>query len=176
MFFIKDLEKTIQLHPSYFGPLIRQHIHRELLLKEEGSNTGKYSVICILDTFEITDGHVMPGSGYAEYIVHYRAIVWKPFRGEVVDGIVTSVLPSGFFVDVGALQCFVARPSIPSDIKFDANATPPQWTDNADQVIQTDTQVRIKIKGLRTEVDKMFAVGTMKEDYLGPLQQGAGGA
>jgi DNA-directed RNA polymerase II subunit RPB7 len=54
---------------------------------------------------------------------------------------------------------------IPSDIRFDANATPPQWTDNADQVIQTDTHIRIKIKGLRTEVDKMFAVGTMKEVF-----------
>ena len=41
MFFLKELEKTIQLHPSYFGPLIRQHIHRELLQKEEGSSTGK---------------------------------------------------------------------------------------------------------------------------------------
>jgi DNA-directed RNA polymerase II subunit RPB7 len=174
MFFVKDLEKTIQLHPSYFGPLIRTHIHRELLVKEEGSNTGKYSIICILDSFEITDGQVIPGSGYAEYIVHYRALVWKPFKGEVVDGVVTSVMRAGFFVDVGSLQVFVGRAMIPSDIRFDANATPPQWTDNADQVIQTDTQIRIKIKGLRTEVDKMYAVGTMKEDYLGPLAASSG--
>jgi DNA-directed RNA polymerase subunit E'/Rpb7 len=76
---------------------------------------------------------------------------------------------------------------IPSDIKFDANATPPQWTDNGEQVIEKGTNIRIKIKGLRSEVDKMYAVGTMKEvicykhcwlftlanqilqDYLGPL-------
>jgi DNA-directed RNA polymerase II subunit RPB7 len=56
MFFLKELEKTIQLHPSYFGPLIRSHIHRELLQKEEGSSTGKY----------------------------YKAIVWRPYKGEVV--------------------------------------------------------------------------------------------
>jgi len=75
---------------------------------------------------------------------------------------------------------------IPSDITFDANATPPQWTDNGEQVIEKGTNIRIKIKGLRSEVDKMYAVGTMKEvanvlrscfasyanqakDYLGPL-------
>jgi len=52
---------------------------------------------------------------------------------------------------------------IPSDITFDANATPPQWTDNGEQVIEKGTNIRIKIKGLRSEVDKMFAVGTMKE-------------
>ncbi|OCK80514.1 DNA-directed RNA polymerase II 19 kDa polypeptide [Lepidopterella palustris CBS 459.81] len=169
MFFLYELEKTIQLHPSYFGPLIRSHIHRELLTKEEGSNTGKYTIVCILDTFEISDGTVVPGTGYAEYIVHYKAVVWRPFRGEIVDGVVTSVIRAGFFVDCGSLQAFVSRPMIPSEIKFDANATPPQWTDNAEQVIEKGTQIRIKIKGLRSEVDKMYGIGTMKEDYLGPL-------
>jgi DNA-directed RNA polymerase subunit E'/Rpb7 len=87
MFFLKELEKTIQLHPSYFGPLIRSHIHRELLQKEEGSSTGKYTIVCILDAFDISDGKVLPGSGHAEYVVHYKAIVWRPYKGEVVrDG------------------------------------------------------------------------------------------
>ena len=84
MFFVKDLEKTIQLHPSYFGPLIRSHIHRELLTKEEGSSTGKYAIICVLDSFEVSDGVVVPGTGFAEYVVHYKALVWKPYKGEVV--------------------------------------------------------------------------------------------
>ena len=88
MFFLKELEKTIQLHPSYFGPLIRQHIQRELLQKEEGSSTGKYTIVCILDSFDISDGKVMPGSGSAEYVVHYKAVVWRPYKGEVVCGIV----------------------------------------------------------------------------------------
>jgi len=169
MFFLYELEKTIQLHPSYFGPLIRSHIHRELLTKEVGSNTGKYTIVCILDSFEISDGQVVPGTGYAEYIVHYKAVVWRPFRGEIVDGVVTSVIRAGFFVDCGSLQAFVGRGMIPSEIKFDANATPPQWTDNAEQVIEKGTQIRIKIKGLRSEMDRMYGVATMKEDYLGPL-------
>jgi DNA-directed RNA polymerase II subunit RPB7 len=84
MFFLKELEKTIQLHPSYFGPLIRSHIHRELLTKEEGSSTGKFTIVCVLDSFDISDGQVIPGSGAAEYTVHYKAIVWRPYKGEVV--------------------------------------------------------------------------------------------
>jgi DNA-directed RNA polymerase II subunit RPB7 len=40
--------------------------------------------VCILDAFEISDGKVLPGSGHAEYIVHYKAIVWRPYKGEVV--------------------------------------------------------------------------------------------
>lgn len=52
---------------------------------------------------------------------------------------------------------------IPSDIKYDANATPPQFTDNVDQVIERGTQIRIKLKGIRNEVGQMFAVATIKE-------------
>lgn len=59
---------------------------------------------------------------------------------------------------------------IPSDITFDASATPAQWTDNGEQVIEKGTNIRIKIKGIRTEVDKMFAVGTMKEVIPPPIQ------
>lgn len=64
--------------------------------------------------------------------------------------------------------CTDIEQMIPSDIKFEGNAAPPQWTDGADQVIEKGTNIRIKIKGIRSEVDKMYAVGTMKE-VCGPL-------
>lgn len=60
-----------------------------------------------------------------------------------------------------------ATQMIPSDIKFDGNATPPQFTDNADQVIERGTHIRVKIKGIRGEVGQMYAIATIKEDYLG---------
>jgi len=170
MFFLKELEKTISLHPSYFGPLIRKHIHEKLLKEEEGSSTGKYTVVCVLDGFELSEGLVVPGTGFAEYTVHYKAIVWKPYKNEVIDGVVSSVVRAGFFVDCGSLQTFVSASMIPKDIKFDANATPQQWTNGSDQLIEKGTSVRIKLKGLRSEVDKVYSIGTMKEDYLGPLQ------
>jgi len=57
--------------------------------------------------------------------------------------------------------------SIPSDIKWNPNATPPHWTNNEDTVIENGTHVRIKIISCRYEVSEMWAVGTIKEDYLG---------
>ena len=50
---------------------------------------------------------------------------------------------------------------IPSEIRFDGNATPP--TDFQDQVIDRGAHIRIKIKGLRGEVNEMFAIATIKE-------------
>ena len=52
-------------------------------------------------------------------------------------------------------------------MKWEPNATPPQFTDNSDQVIEKGTHVRIKIMGTRNEVGSMYAVGSMKEDFLG---------
>lgn len=37
---------------------------------------------------EVSKGIIQPGTGMAEFVVTYRAIVLKPFKGEVVDGVV----------------------------------------------------------------------------------------
>lgn len=52
---------------------------------------------------------------------------------------------------------------IPPDIKFDAHATPPQWTDKGDQVIEKGTHVRVRLKGTRNEMGNMFAIATINE-------------
>jgi hypothetical protein len=56
---------------------------------------------------------------------------------------------------------------MPEEIRYDANATPPQFTNNADMVIEPGTQIRVKIQGTRTEVGEMWAIGTIHGDFLG---------
>ena len=102
-----------------------------------------------------------------------------------VDAIVVSVNNMGFFAEVGPLSIFISSKvgtkvvwlsqnqladraqMMASEIKWDPNATPPQYTDNLDQVIEKGTHVRVKIMGTRSEVGSMYAVGSMKEDFLG---------
>lgn len=92
------------------------------------------------------------------------------------------------FADVGPLSVFVSNhvcctfrvvfglnlgrkadglQLIPAEIKWDPNATPPQYTDNGDQVIEKGTHLRIKLIGTRNDVGNMFAIGSVKEDFLG---------
>ncbi len=56
---------------------------------------------------------------------------------------------------------------VPTQIKYDPNATPPQFTDNEDYRIEPGTHIRVKIMGMRSEVGNMWAIGTVNEDYLG---------
>jgi DNA-directed RNA polymerase II subunit RPB7 len=62
---------------------------------------------------------------------------------------------------------------IPPDIKFDPNATPPQFTNNEDSVIEVGTHVRVKLIGTRAEVGGMYAIASIKEDYLGSVSSTA---
>jgi DNA-directed RNA polymerase II subunit RPB7 len=170
MFFLHNLERRVTLHPSYFGRNMIELVTTKLLKDVEGTCAGNYYIISIMDTFDISDGRILPGSGLAEFIVGYRAVIWRPFKGEVVDAITVSVNPHGFFAMAGPLQIFVSANSMPDEIKYAPNATPPAFTNNADWTIEPGTHVRIKLIGTRTEVGRMFAVGNINGDYLGCLQ------
>ncbi|KAF9380072.1 DNA-directed RNA polymerase II subunit [Podila verticillata] len=164
----RNLSHTINLHPSYYGPHMKEFLLRNLHGDVEGTCSGKVGfIICVLTVTNISPGKVLPGSGLAEFVVQYQAIVFKPYKGEVVDAIVTSVNQIGFFADVGPLQVFVAQKLMPNDFKFDSNG--PCYR-GEDQVIEKNGQVRLKIVGLKYQATQINAVGTIKEDYLGQIQ------
>ncbi|KAF2973019.1 hypothetical protein GQX73_g520 [Xylaria multiplex] len=170
MFFLYNLERRVTLHPSYFGKNMHELVTGKLLKDVEGTCTGSYYIISIMDTFDISEGRILPGSGLAEFTVGYRAVVWRPFKGETVDAVVVSVNQHGFFAEAGPLRIFVSTHLIPQDIKWDPNATPPQFTNNEDTTIEVGTHVRVKMLGTRAEVGELWAIGSIKEDYLGTLQ------
>jgi DNA-directed RNA polymerase II subunit RPB7 len=90
--FKKELSHTILLHPSYFGPRMLQYLESKLYADVEGTCSGQFGyIIAVVTILNIGEGTVLPGSGQAEFITRYRAIVFKPFKGEVVDGVVNNV-------------------------------------------------------------------------------------
>ena len=58
----------------------------------EGTCSGEFGyIIAVVSILDIGKGLVMPGSGQAEFVTRYRAIVFKPFKGQVMDGVVNNV-------------------------------------------------------------------------------------
>lgn len=84
MFFLQELDRVISLHPSFFGPRVKEYLTTKLFEDVEGTCTGQYYIVCVVDAFDISEGRVVPGSGLAEYTIRYRAVLWKPFKGEIV--------------------------------------------------------------------------------------------
>jgi hypothetical protein len=62
--------------------------------------------------------------------------------------------------------CYVPQ-MIPSSMKFSMEGATPSFEDNDGQVIAAGGHVRLRIKGIRSELNQMFAIGSIREDYLG---------
>lgn len=68
------------------------YLESKLYADVEGTCSGQFGyIIAVVSILDIGKGMVLPGSGQAEFITRYRAIVFKPFKGEVVDGVVNNV-------------------------------------------------------------------------------------
>lgn len=84
MFFLKYLERDCNVHPTFFGKQIEENLRDQLYTDMEGTCNGEYYTICIMDIYKISAGKIHPGAGRADFTISYRAIVWKPFKGETV--------------------------------------------------------------------------------------------
>lgn len=76
----------------------------------EGTCTGKYGFVIAVTTIDsIGSGVIQPGQGFVVYPVKYKAIVFRPFKGEVLDAVVTQVNKVGMFAEIGPLSCFISH-------------------------------------------------------------------
>nr|CDS33841.1 DNA directed rna polymerase II 19 kDa polypeptide [Hymenolepis microstoma] len=175
MFYHIQLEHEILLHPKYFGPNLIQTVKAKLFSDVEGTCTGKYGFIVAVTNIEhIGAGKLLPNRGFVQYPIVYRAVVFRPFKGEVIDAVVTQVNKVGVFAEAGPLNIFISKYSIPNNVKFEG-AEPNENTNEDEgeeeeetQVIQLEDRIRVRIIGLRVDSSAIFAVGTLMDDYLGP--------
>ena len=84
MFFLRYLEREIDIHPSFFYNQIPEILRQRLFSDLEGSCNGEYYIVCIMDIYNVSPGKLRPGTGFAQFTILYRAILWKPFKGETV--------------------------------------------------------------------------------------------
>jgi DNA-directed RNA polymerase II subunit RPB7 len=92
MFFLKQLVHSIQLHPIYFGRNIKNELVKRLYSEVEGTCNGQVGyIITVLEVIDISAGRLLPSSGLAEFKINYKAIVFRPFKNQIVDGVVSTV-------------------------------------------------------------------------------------
>ena len=61
-------------------------------MQVEGTCSGKYGfIICVTGMGHVGKGAIREGLGTALFSVHYSCIVFRPFKGEVMDCTVSSV-------------------------------------------------------------------------------------
>ena len=156
--------------PCYaLGPNLSFLIKANLIEKVQGTVTEKYGyVVCVLKVEEIGPGKVVDTSGDVLFFIKYKAIIMKPFVGEVCDGLVTMVEKHGVHVEVGPMKVFISKGLFPPDYVFDETSSS-FIGETIDDKVGMNSEVRFKIQGLNFERKEFYATGTMAENYLGPI-------
>ncbi|KAJ3299796.1 DNA-directed RNA polymerase II subunit [Borealophlyctis nickersoniae] len=149
-----------------------EHLEARLYEEVEGTCSGRYGyIVAVVNVENWGQGVLQSSTGFAEFTMTYKAVVFKPFKNQVVDGIVTLVTKTGIWVDVGPVVVYVSSYLVPREMKFDHAANPPAFVTEGEEDglrIEKGQTVRLRIVGTQLRGSDITAIGTIKEDYLGP--------
>ena len=161
MFLLKQLSRELLLHPMHFGPKLHDIIRLRLIEEVEGASLGKHGYVITVTEVrdeDIGKGVIEDNSGHVCFNVKYRAILFRPFKNEVLDAVVTVVNPLGFFADVGPLQVFVSRHAMPSDLHNGFDHENNAWiSDDREVEITKGCGIRLKIMGVSIDVTEIVS-------------------
>lgn len=170
MFFVLTFEQPVIMPPSCLYKDLQALIKAKLIEKVLGSVSEKYGyVVCVIKVDEPTSGKILDTSGDVLFNVRYRAVVMKPFPGEVVDGVIEAVEKFGVHVSVGPIKVFISNMNFPSDFEYSESQNCYISKSQNDKLC-IDTEIRFRILNVQFTSNQFQPTGTMNEDYLGPLK------
>ncbi|KAJ4907902.1 DNA-directed RNA polymerase II subunit 7 [Raphanus sativus] len=146
MFFHIVLERNMQLHPRFFGQNLRENLVSNLVKDVEGTNSGRHGFVLAVTGIEsIGKGLIRDGTCFVTFPVKYRCVVSKPFKGEVLEAVVTKVMQHGFFAEAGPLQLFVSNHEMEDCMEYQAGDMPNYTSSDGSVRIQKECEVLLKI-------------------------------
>eukprot|EP00124_Ichthyophonus_hoferi_P002680 Ihof_evm5s193 gene=Ihof_evmTU5s193 len=157
MFFQIELFHELVLAPQYFGPKLRKVLKAKLHREVEGTCSGRYGyIIAVTQIVEIGKGKIMETKGLVTFPIKYNAVVFRPFKNEVLDGIVTQVTKAGIFCQCGPLRVFIIKSNTWPDAVFEPNANPPCLrSESQNLAVQLDDEIRFQIVGTRNDMNEI---------------------
>ncbi|EME26790.1 DNA-directed RNA polymerase II subunit RPB7 [Galdieria sulphuraria] len=171
-FFQVELTKNVRVHPRHFHSKLKETLIQTLMDEVEGTVSGRFGfVVSVLEVLQpLPKGILREGFGFAVYPLKYKALVFRPFKGEVLDAVVTNVTRHGIFAQVGPLTIFVSRHQIPSDMTHDEETASYISVVEKAERIQRDSAIRLRVNGIKIDASSFTAVGTILDDYLGLIE------
>lgn len=155
------------MNPPDFGPHLREKIRQRLRSNIEGTALGKIGyVVHIVEIRDedISKGKIEDSTGQTTYKVKFQALVFRPFKNEVLDTIVTASHNYGFFCKAGPLQIFVSRHGMPDDLKNFDHENSAWISDDKKISIRAGVGVRLRLMNLKFDQNTISGVGTIKDD------------
>ncbi len=112
MYSVVTVRDVVRIPPSEFGEPLEQaaivHLRKE---SENVLDRNIGLIIAIIGIDEIGQGKLIPGDGATFHQVTFRVLVFKPIRGEIIEGNVVELMDFGAFIRMGPLDglCHVSQ-------------------------------------------------------------------
>ena len=108
-------------------------------------------------------------------------MVYRPLKGEVLDGVVSGVERVGIEVKVGACKAFIPHTKIPSDMNYSDDQQAFISREDPNMAIRPDAILRFKVENVSIKGQEgssilvvcplmQSVIGTIAEDYLGAVK------
>ena len=166
------------LRAQDLGPFFEERLQTALREQLEGATSKHHDglIVHLLNVSAFSKPRVFSlntsaaNAGGVTVTCSFRAIVFRPFKNEVIDCVVDSLDKNGFFAWFGPMRVFVSRSSMPEDVIFadKLGLTPAFTNDDASFRIVVGAEVRCKIIGVRRDGTNLYAIGSVDGDFLGP--------
>jgi DNA-directed RNA polymerase II subunit RPB7 len=169
MFLVMFFEQAIIMPPSCLYKNLKDLLKAKLIEKVEGSVSEKHGyIICVLSVDDPSTGKILDTSGDVLFSIRYKAVIMKPFVGEVVDGVIEKVDQYGIHVNVGPIKVFISNSQFPPDFEY-SGSNNYYISRSKNDKLSVGSEVRFRIMGVQFEGNEFHPTGTMNENYLGPL-------
>lgn len=118
MFVLSRIRDSVKILPANFNDNVPDALREAI--NERYANKVIHDVglcICLYQINAIGDAHIFPGDASAYYKVEFQALVFRPFKNEVVRGRIKSssetgvTVSVGFFDDIVIPSSFLRHPS-----------------------------------------------------------------
>jgi DNA-directed RNA polymerase subunit E' len=172
MYSIVTVRDIVRVPPTEFGePLEKAAIAHLRKASENVLDRDIGLMIAVIGIEEIGQGRLMPGDGATYHSVVYQVLVFKPIRGELIEGNVVELMDFGAFIRMGPLDglCHV------SQICDDFITPDPKGSSllgkETGRILSEGDQVRARITSISFESgNRSGKLGlTMRQPFLGKV-------
>ncbi|MFQ5831281.1 MAG: DNA-directed RNA polymerase [Candidatus Thorarchaeota archaeon] len=172
MYSVVTVRDVVRIPPKEFGAPIEEaamvHLRKQY---ENVLDRDIGLMIAVIGIDEIGQGRLMPGDGATYHSVTYRVLVFKPVRGELVEGNVVELMDFGAFIRMGPLDGLCHVSQICDDfITQDAKGSALLGKETGRTLAEGD-KVRARITSISFESgNRSGKLGlTMRQPFLGKI-------
>ncbi|KAF8248720.1 hypothetical protein K440DRAFT_649790 [Wilcoxina mikolae CBS 423.85] len=149
MFMLSSFSDLVIVHPEDFSKQTVDALEDQINAKY--ADKVVYNVglcICLFDIVKVSEGKVGHGSGSAHINVQFRLIVFRPFKGEVMTGRISSSSQSGINVRTEFFdEIFIPHTYLFEGMNFDLKENVWIWVNDGNQFYMDKNElIRFRIE------------------------------